>query len=135
METGAYTEWKKIYQSGTTPSSDNKHFEKMQMLLNKYQQSAGQGQTNLHALRTLDQFYHMVLEVSPIRDDDQVVSRFTRDRTKIWPTKASFSSQQAQGRLLVVNQLWLWKFQSACVAKQQQVPLLKRIRCYYYSVS
>jgi len=51
----------------------------------------------LHIRRTLDQFYYYMLEDTTIRDNDQVVDRWARQKLG-----------KNNPRILMVDQLWLW---------------------------
>jgi len=51
----------------------------------------------LHIRRTLDQYYYYMLEDTRLRDADQVVTRWARDRL-----------HKKHHNILMVDQLWLW---------------------------
>ncbi|KAL8790939.1 MAG: hypothetical protein Q9213_000364 [Squamulea squamosa] len=61
-----------------------------EMLIHAYLQST----PNLHIRRTLDQFYYHAISTE-VRDTDQVVYRYTREKRK-------------EKKVFMVDQLWLW---------------------------
>ena len=61
-----------------------------EMLIQAYLQST----PNLHIRRTLDQFYYHAINTE-VRDTDQVVYRYTKDKGK-------------EKKVFMVDQLWLW---------------------------
>src|SRR5437870_469380 len=56
------------------------------------------GRSWLHSRRTLDQSYHPTLSETHLRDQDQVVERYSRQQGDSW----------TEHRVLMVDQLWLW---------------------------
>jgi hypothetical protein len=116
---------------GTKPPSI--HFKKMQRLIAEYQITA-----DIHVSRTLDQSYYETMENTAIRDRDQVVYRYTKGKyfhtqnviidDQEWVVGPSSSTTQAENgvpyklrgreeetiaKLLMVNQLWLWKIDNS----------------------
>ena len=59
---------------------------------------------DLHIPCTLDQSYYLFLENSSARDQSQVVVKYAEYREK-----KSMSEEEKPKKLLMVNQLWLWK--------------------------
>lgn len=57
------------------------------------------GRSGLHMRRTLDQSYHPTLQETCIRDQDQVVERYSRKQQ---------GNSWTEPRVLMVDQLWLW---------------------------
>ena len=108
------------------------HFKKMQRLITEYSITS-----DIHVSRTLDQSYYETMESTTDRDYDQVVYRYTRDN-KAWATgqnsafnldhkdgvydKLPQEEQKTNARILMVNQLWLWKIdESTSVASCQSM--------------
>lgn len=57
------------------------------------------GRSLLHMRRTLDQSYYPTLQDTHLRDQDQVVERYSRKQQGNYWTEP---------RVLMVDQLWLW---------------------------
>ncbi|KAH7093422.1 hypothetical protein FB567DRAFT_174060 [Paraphoma chrysanthemicola] len=81
-------------------TSQSDHVKKMHNLISQYEVTS-----DIHVSRTLDQSYYYMMENTRTRDHDQVVYRYTREQS----LKKLSQGKPSENRLLMVNQLWLWK--------------------------
>ncbi|KAK2761809.1 hypothetical protein FQN54_001639 [Arachnomyces sp. PD_36] len=116
--------------------SPNLHVMKMKRLITEYQTTA-----DIHVSRTLDQSSYETMESTADRDYDQVVYRYTKKN--IWskqnaeskdenvrattldappprpkagvPDSPDEKGQKQTAKLLMVNQLWLWKMDDTTI--------------------
>ncbi|RYC55422.1 hypothetical protein CHU98_g10785 [Xylaria longipes] len=93
-------------------SQDN-HCRKKQALERVYRK-LGDGNEDLHVPCTLDQSYYLSLHDSTERDKTQVVAKYADlregDTTEATPTQGGIIRKPK--KLLMVNQIWLWKLDS-----------------------
>jgi hypothetical protein len=116
METESYL-YRKVFSEAHSENPDSDHFRNMQKLEEAYQTSGDAESINLHVSRTLDQSYYTALIDTTQRDHDQVVYRHTLGkvtRNQGRPDDGKSESRKwvpevDKIRLMMVNQLWLWK--------------------------
>jgi hypothetical protein len=128
VETTEYLGWKKFRlkiekQPKLEPTELRERFENLDQLYTIYQKFGDRQLVLLHQPRTLDESYYTGLECAREQDSDQVIYRYVKERAKGESTQQEGAQQQRavgvkrpnqdparlKTRILMVNQLWLWK--------------------------
>jgi hypothetical protein len=116
METESYL-YRKVFSETHSNNPDSDHFWNMQKLEEAYRTLGDAESINLHVSRTLDQSYYTALIDTTQRDHDQVVYRHTLGKAIQKQRRSDDGNSESRKwgpevdkiRLMVANQLWLWK--------------------------
>jgi hypothetical protein len=129
VETKEYLDWKKLRRGILNKEPDNldpderQRFKNLTELEETYQNFRNAQLVYMHVPRTLDESYYVGLDCTRERDDDQVIYRHMKNKAggdgkkqegaqeqnTVGVSRYSQTPPKFENRILMVNQLWLWK--------------------------